>query len=51
MKAQIKELEDKIVANDKRKEELLASNDSERREELDIGLKYVKQAQALDAKI
>ena len=52
MKAQIKELEAKIAANDKLKEELLAvSNDSESQEELDNGLKYVEQAQALDAKI
>ena len=51
MKAQIKELEAKIIVNDKCIEELLASNDSESQEELNSGLNYAEQAQALDAKI
>ena len=52
MKAQIRELEVKIAANDKRKEELLTiSTDSESQEELNKGLGYAKRAQALDAKI
>ena len=52
MKAQIKELEAKIFANEKLKEELLAvSNDVESQEELNNGLKYAEHAQALDAKI
>ena len=52
MKAQIRELEAKIAANDKRKEELLAvSTDSESQEELNEGLAYAERAQALDVKI
>ena len=44
-------MEAKIAVNDKHREELLASNDSESQEELDSGMKYVEQAQALDARI
>ena len=52
MKAQISDFEAQISANDKRKEELLAINtDFESQEELNDGLKYADQAQALDAKI
>ena len=51
MKAQIKELDTKIVANEKRREELLARNDSASQDDLNSGLKYAEQAQALDAKI
>ena len=50
IKAQIRELEDKIAANDKRKEELLATNtESESQEELAEGLKHADRAQTLDA--
>ena len=45
MKTQIKELEAKIAANDKHKEELFSvSNDYEIQEELNNGLKYAEHA-------
>ena len=52
MRAKIKELEDKISANDKRKEELLAIYiKPESQEELAEGLKHADRAQTLDAKL
>ena len=52
MRAQIRELEAKIAANDKRKEELLATNtESESQEEPTEGLKHADRAQTLDAKL
>ena len=52
MRAQIAELEAKLAANDKKKEELLAVNtELESQEELAEGLRHVDRAQSLDAKL
>ena len=52
LRVQIAELEAKIAANDKKKEELLAvNNESKSQEELTEGLRHVDRAQSLDAKL